>query len=62
MPKRRVLKKRNDEEEQQQQSTSNEPQQPPRKITQFVDGQQREYHFMKTVKSLEELDKIRFQV
>jgi hypothetical protein len=78
MPKRRVLKNRNDEEqeqeqpqqqeqhleeEQQQESPStNELQQPPSKITQNVNGQQKEYHYRTTVKSYEELDNFRFQV
>jgi hypothetical protein len=78
MPKRRVLKNRNEkqveqphqqeqhvEEEEQQQSTtstSNEPQQPPRKISQFLNGQQKEYHYLTTVNSCEELDKFRFKV
>jgi hypothetical protein len=37
--------------------------QPPRKITtNKVGGQKREYHFLKTVKSMEELDKFRSKV
>jgi hypothetical protein len=72
MPKRRVLKNRNEEQEQQQEQhveeeqqesqSTNEPHQPQRKITQFVNGQQKEYHYRTTVKSFEELDKFQFQV
>jgi hypothetical protein len=37
---------------------------PPKKVTYKIRGQQqmREYYFLKTVKSMEELDKFRFQV
>jgi hypothetical protein len=75
MPKRKVLKNRKEEQEQPQQehgeevqqqqstSTTNELQkQPPRKLTQIINGQQRRYHYLKTVKSLDELDKFRFKV
>jgi hypothetical protein len=73
MPKRSVIKNRNDEqeqpqqkqraeEEQQQSTTSNDEPQPPKKMTQFLNGQQKEYHYRTSVKSYEELDKFRFQV
>jgi hypothetical protein len=35
---------------------------PPKNVTYKIRDQMREYHFLKTVKSMEELDKIRFQV
>jgi hypothetical protein len=74
MPKRRVLKNQNEEYEQPQQqeqhveegqsTTSNELQrQPPRKITQTVKkSPPKEYRYLTTVKSSEELDEFRFQV
>jgi hypothetical protein len=78
MPKQRVLKNRTDdkakpqqqkqhlEKEQQQLRSTNElklQQQPPRKITQTVKkGPPKEYRYLTTVKSSEELDKFRFQV
>jgi hypothetical protein len=37
-------------------------QQPPKKITRKINGQIRKYNFMKTMKSLDELDKFRFKV
>jgi hypothetical protein len=51
-----------EEQPQQQSTTSNELQQPPRMVTQIVNGQQREYHYLKTVKSFEELDTFRIRV
>jgi hypothetical protein len=45
-----------DEAEKQQQK------QPPRKVTKKVKGQIRDYNFLKSVKSLEELDNFRFKV
>jgi hypothetical protein len=36
--------------------------QPPRKITKNIKGQKRDYIFLKTVKSVAELDNIRFKV
>jgi hypothetical protein len=44
-----------DAEEQQQK-------QPPRKMTKNINGQNRDYNFVKTVKSVEELDNFRFKV
>jgi hypothetical protein len=35
---------------------------PPRNITKNIKGDLRKYHFLKTVKSLEEMDKLRFEV
>jgi hypothetical protein len=37
-------------------------QKPPRKMTQIIRGQKREYHFLRTVNSVDELEKIRFKV
>jgi hypothetical protein len=37
-------------------------QEPPRKINKKFKGQIKQYNFFKTVKSLEELDKFRFEV
>jgi hypothetical protein len=39
-----------------------EQKQPPRKVTKNINGQKRDYNFLKSVKSLEELDNIRFKV
>jgi hypothetical protein len=39
-----------------------EEQLPPKNITKIIRGQKREYHLLKTVNSLEELDKFRFTV
>jgi hypothetical protein len=36
--------------------------QPPRKMIKTVRGQERKYQFLKTVKSVDELDHIRFEV
>jgi hypothetical protein len=58
------MKRRNtavpDEEE--EEGPQEEVQQPPREITKNVKGDIRKYNFLKTVKSMEELDKFRFQV
>jgi hypothetical protein len=78
MPKQRWLKNRKEEEEQPQQQEQhvgkgqqqsmptnelNLQQQPPRKITQtFKKGPPKEYRYLTTVKSSEELDEFRFQV
>jgi hypothetical protein len=35
---------------------------PPKKMAYKIRGQMREYHFLKTVKSMDELDKFRFKV
>jgi hypothetical protein len=52
MPKRRSMK-----------SQQNVPQKhPPKKIAYKIRGQIREYYFLKTVNSVDELDKIRFKV
>jgi hypothetical protein len=37
-------------------------QKPPMKMTQIIRGQKREYDFLRTVNSLDELEKIRFKV
>jgi hypothetical protein len=39
-----------------------EEQQPPRKITRSIRGRQKKYHYLDTVKSVEELDKLRLKV
>jgi hypothetical protein len=77
MPKQSVLKNQNVEQEQPQQQEeqyvgkgqqqsmpSNKlQQQPPMKITQtFKKGPPKEYRYLTTVKSSEELDEFRFQV
>jgi hypothetical protein len=36
--------------------------QPPRKMSRTVKGQIKEYYFLKTVKSIEEMNEIRFKV
>jgi hypothetical protein len=36
--------------------------QPPRKVTKKRGGQKKDYYFLKSVKSVEELDKLRFKV
>jgi hypothetical protein len=53
------MKRKNTDEEE---PTSNDEPQPPSKITPIINGQQREYHYMTTVKSLDELNTVRFQV
>jgi hypothetical protein len=55
--KRKNVNDMDEEEEQQQQQG-----QPPRKITKNHRGQIRKYIFLKTVKSMEELDNLRFKV
>jgi hypothetical protein len=71
MSKRRSLKSQQhdndeDEDEKEEGEQPNEVPQKhsPKKITYKIRGQQqlREYHFLKTVKSMEELDKFRFKV
>ena len=57
-----ALKRIRDDEEEECPRQPNEVQQPAKKISQIVKGQEREYHFVKTVKSVEDLDKFRFQV
>jgi hypothetical protein len=49
-------------EEEDEQPKQPDEQQPPRKITKNIRGLIREYHFLKTVESMEELDKFRFSV
>jgi hypothetical protein len=58
----KMLDQRRLEMEAQKTVTSNEVQQPPKRITPIINGQQREYHCVTTVNSIEELDKFRFQV
>jgi hypothetical protein len=50
--------------EQQEEDNAEEqhPKQPPMKITKNRKGQKREYTFLETVKSVEELDNVRFEV
>jgi hypothetical protein len=67
MSKRRPMKNQqnvNDEDETEEEEEPNEvPQKhPPKTKTYNIKGQKREYHFLKTVKSMEELDKFRFKV
>jgi hypothetical protein len=50
------MKKRNADEDE------NEEQQPPRRMIKIVRGQERKYQFLKTVKSVDELDHIRYEV
>jgi hypothetical protein len=51
----RSMKKPNTDEDE-------DEEQPPRKMIKTVRGQQRKYQFLKTVKSMDELDQIRFEV
>jgi hypothetical protein len=46
----------------QQEDDAGKQKQPPRKLTRNRGGQKREYVFLKSVKSVEQLDKIRFKV
>jgi hypothetical protein len=78
MPKLKSMKKRTtdgDEEEEEAQEEAQEEeqehqniklqqlqQQPPKEITQNIRGQKRDYYYLTTVKSLEQLDKFRFKV
>jgi hypothetical protein len=39
-----------------------QPRQPPNEITKIIMGQTRKYHYLESVKSIEELDKLRFKV
>jgi hypothetical protein len=41
---------------------ADEPWQPPNEITKIIMGQTRKYHYLESVKSVEELDKLRFKV
>jgi hypothetical protein len=50
------MKKRNADEYEEEEKP------PPRKMIKTVRGQQRKYQFLKSVKSLDELDHIRFKV
>jgi hypothetical protein len=51
-----------EEEEHQQTNKLQQLQQPPREITQNIRGQKRDYYYLATVTSLEQLDKFRFKV
>jgi hypothetical protein len=62
MPKLRSMKRRNSADEDEEEAQEEEKEQPPRKMTRNIRGQIREYHFLKTVKSVDELDKLRFKV
>jgi hypothetical protein len=53
-----IGQKADDDAEKQQQKQS----WPPMKITTNIKGVQKDYSFLKTVKSVEELDKFRFKV
>jgi translation initiation factor 1 (eIF-1/SUI1) len=61
MPKLRSRKKRNSADEDEEEAQEEE-EKPPRKITRIIRGQKREYHFLKMVKSIDELDECRFKV
>jgi hypothetical protein len=63
----RSIKRNADEEEEGiQQQQQPRPQQygegPPKKLTKKIGGKIRKYDFLKTVKSMDELDKFRFKV
>jgi hypothetical protein len=66
MPKRSSMKSQNvndeDEEEAPQKGHGMQQQQPPRSISKNVRGQIRDYYYLNTVKSFEDLDKLRFKV
>jgi hypothetical protein len=57
------MKKRNVEDEEQESPQQQQDVQPPkRKINKKVLGKIRKYYYVKTVKSMEELEKFRFKV
>jgi hypothetical protein len=57
------MKRRNSAvDEDEEEAQEEEKEQPPRKMTRNIGGQKREYHFLKTVNSMEELEKFRFEV
>jgi hypothetical protein len=71
MPKLRSMKKQNTvgddheedaQEEEEKHQQTNKLQQPPRKMIKTFRGQKRDYYYLTTVKSLEQLDKFRFKV
>jgi hypothetical protein len=59
MSKRRSMKSQNSNDEDEKEVPQKHPQ---KKIAYKIRGHMREYHFLKTVKSMEELDKFRFKV
>jgi ribosomal protein S28E/S33 len=58
MPKRKIMKGEQNVVEENEEKEDDRP----RIITRNVKGQLRKYSFLKTVHSLEELDKLRFKV
>jgi hypothetical protein len=52
----------NDEEEEATGEEDEDDEEPPRNITKMRDGKEKKYRLLKTVKSMEELDKFRFKV
>jgi hypothetical protein len=51
-----------DEDEEDVIGEEEELQEPPRKMTKIIRGKKKKYLFLKTLKSMEELDKFRFKV
>jgi hypothetical protein len=51
-----------DEEKEESNDDEDEAEKPPREITKNVNGQHKQYYYLKTVKTVGDLDKFRFKV
>jgi hypothetical protein len=51
-----------DEDEEMEEISEDEAEKPPTKITKKIMGQQRQYYYLKTVKTMGDLEKFKFKV